>query len=68
MSKETPRLGVATTRQLVDEIEARLYLGGDNENAQRVRDLRAMLTPDQLNYSTWKSYVEFAEACGGEAH
>ena len=65
MSKESPRLGLATTRQLMEELEARLYLAGDETHAESIRVLRAELSAEQLSYSTWLSYQEFAKACGG---
>lgn len=51
-SAPLPRLGLATTGQMLKELEARLEVEGDVINTKAVRLLYAMLTPEQLAYRT----------------
>lgn len=50
-----PRLGTATTAQLLDELEARLQMNQDHPSQAAwalVREARRCLTPELLNYRT----------------
>lgn len=49
---DDPHLGLARTAVLLTEIETRLRVSGEQFLAQRIDDLRRLMTPEQLAYRT----------------